>query len=231
VDEALHTAESDGEWISIADLMAALMVVFMFIAIVYIRPLAQQQETVREIAVAWQASEVAIHEALVAEFEADLGAWNAEIEASTLLIRFRSPDILFDSGRETLKPQFRRILDDFFPRYVATLAPFSQDIEELRIEGHTSSDWGGLTQRKAYFENMSLSQRRTRSVLEYALRPSSSVSNTRWLVALLTANGLSSSRPIVDEAGEELSEASRRVEFRVRTKTRTEIRRILETVS
>lgn len=231
MDAALDTAESDGEWISISDLMAALMVVFLFIAIVYLRPLATEQAKVREIAVARQASEIAIHEALVAEFEADLAAWDAEIEASTLLVRFRSPDILFDPGRETLKPRLRDILDDFFPRYAATLAPFRDDIEELRIEGHTSSDWGRLGPLQTYFRNMDLSQRRTRSVLEYVLRPDAPDSNTDWLVPLLTANGLSSSRPILDADGQELGDASRRVEFRVRTKTRTEIRRILETVS
>jgi outer membrane protein OmpA-like peptidoglycan-associated protein len=125
------------EWVSVADIMAALMIVFLFIAIVYIKPLADQQAEVREIAIAWQASERAIHEALVDEFQYDLEHWDAEIEASTLLVRFRSPDILFDAGNEALKLRFKHILDDFFPRYVARLSVFSDDIEEIRIEGHS----------------------------------------------------------------------------------------------
>ena len=229
--EHADTAEADGEWISVADLMAALMVVFLFIAIVYMKPLAEEQARVREIAVAWQASESAIHEALVAEFEADLPRWDAEIEPSTLLIRFRSPDILFKEGKGELESGFRAILDDFFPRYAATLAEYAEDIEEIRIEGHTSSSWGGAPAHEAYFRNMALSQRRTRSVLEFVLRPGTRAADSPWLRHRLTANGLSSSRLRRDGAGVELEAASRRVEFRVRTRARTEIVRILEAVS
>ena len=227
---SLDGENSGSEWISVSDLMAALMIVFLFIAIVYIRPLANERQKVREIAVAWQASETAIHDALVAEFEADLERWDATIEASTLMLRFRSPEILFESGKGSLKPRFERILDDFFPRYVAILEPYSEDIEEIRIEGHTSSDWGRLDERTAYFRNMELSQRRTRSVLEYVLRSGAFQTEPEWLVPRLTANGLSSSRILTDAAGNELGDDSRRVDFRIRTRTRTEIRRILETV-
>ncbi len=229
-DSIGNHAESDGEWIAVSDLMAALMVVFLFIAIVYIRPLTIEREKVREIAIAWQASEQAILDALVDEFEQDLKTWDAEIDASTLLVRFRSPDILFDAGLGTIKPRFKAILDDFFPRYVAVLAPFRSDIEEVRIEGHTSSEWNDADEARAYFENMRLSQDRTRSVLEYVMRPGVLSSDPEWLLPLLTANGLSSSQVRRDSNGTELVRASRRVEFRVRTRTRTEIRRILETV-
>lgn len=60
---------------------------------------------------------------------------------------------------------------------------------------------------------------------------------TEWLadfdlshLSLLTANGLSSSRIILDEFGAEDPDLSRRVEFRVRTMARSEIVRILEEV-
>jgi len=226
----MEPMETDGEWISIADLMAALMIVFLFIAIAYIKPLADEQLRVKEIAIAWQASEEAIADALLAEFEGDLTTWGAEFDAPTLTIRFKSPDILFGHGKALLKTRFRSILDDFFPRYVATLARFSEDIAEVRIEGHTSPGWRGVDAHTAYIRNMELSQARTRAVLKYAVRPGAD-GDTPWLRPLLTANGLSSSRPVRDDAGVEDSIASRRVEFRVRTRTRAEIARILETVS
>ena len=39
----------------------------------------------------------------------------------------------------------------------------------------------------------------------------------KWVKPLITANGLSSSKLILDEDGNENSNASRRVEFRIRT--------------
>jgi outer membrane protein OmpA-like peptidoglycan-associated protein len=208
--------------------MAGLMVIFLFIAIVYIRPLAEQRERVREIAVAWQEVEAELYEALVEEFEDDLPRWNAEIDREQLLLRFKSPDVLFARGASEIRPRFATILADFFPRYVETLEPFADDIEEVRIEGHTSSLWNARTdENEAYFRNMELSQERTRAVLKYVMNLEAVREERTWLRPLLTANGLSSSRLIRTADGAEDAEASRRVEFRVRTAARQRVVRIL----
>jgi hypothetical protein len=63
-----------------------------------------------------------------------------------------------------LKPQFARILDDFFPRYARILASqkYRESIEEIRVEGHTSTIWAVISSADvAYFRNMELSQGRT----------------------------------------------------------------------
>jgi flagellar motor protein MotB len=49
-----------------------------------------------------------------------------------------------------------------------------------------------------------------------------------WLRRLVTANGLSSSRPILDPSGHEDAARSRRVEFKIRTDAETKIAKILE---
>ena len=55
-----------------------------------------------------------------------------------------------------------------FPRYLNVLTQFRDSIDEVRIEGHTSSLWNHRsTPEEAYFNNMALSQGRTRAVLEY----------------------------------------------------------------
>ena len=77
--------------------------------------------------------------------------------------------MLFSSGSAELQPKFKEILNDFFPRYVAILSneKYVNDIEEIRIEGHTSSEWRvEVPAEQAYFNNMELSQNRTRKVLE-----------------------------------------------------------------
>lgn len=222
---------AEDEWISVSDLMAGLMVIFLFIAIVYIRPMQDAQQKVRDIAVTWQEAETEIYEALEAEFEDDLERWQAELDPATLAVRFKAPDVLFVMNEATLRPRFQQIIESFFPRYLQVLSEFEDAIEEIRIEGHTSSEWNDfVTPQRAYFLNMALSQERTRSVLEYALSMPETAPFRVWAYATVTANGLSSSTPIYAEDGTEDRELSRRVEFRVRTKTESRIIQILETV-
>lgn len=80
----------EGHWISVADLMAGLMVIFLFIAISYIRPIENTQDTIRTIAAAWNESEADIHAALEKEFRDDFSRWNAELERETLTVRFKA---------------------------------------------------------------------------------------------------------------------------------------------
>lgn len=221
--------DEDGS-LSIADMMAGLMVVFMFIAITYIRNVSEQRDAVREIAVTWQESEVAILDALRDEFEDDLQRWNAEIDAETLAVRFKSPEVLFATGSAELRPEFADILRDFFPRYLRVLGAHSHNLSEIRIEGHTSSAWNRDTSPEdAYFLNMALSQERTRSVLQHVLGLREVEANRDWARGMVTANGLSSSQLIERNGGED-PEASRRVEFKIRTNAKTQILRVLDTL-
>ena len=89
-----------------------------------------------------------------------MNKWNAEIEKETLSIRFLSPEILFESGKADLTPKFQEVLDEFMPRYVYLLyTDFQSEIDEIRIEGHTSSRWATATSNnQAFINNMSLSQ-------------------------------------------------------------------------
>lgn len=223
-------SSDEGHWISVADLMAGLMVIFLFIAISYIRPIENTQATIRTIAAAWNESEADIHAALQEEFRDDLRDWNAELEQETLTIRFKAPEVLFDSATPELKPRFQLILSDFFPRYLRVLSGFRDAIEEVRVEGHTSSVWQGAANAEdAYFKNMELSQARTRSVLEYGLLLPATEPFQEWARGHLTATGLSSSRPILTEGVEDQAR-SRRVEFRVRTNAKRQVVKIIETL-
>ena len=223
------TSEENNEWLAISDLMAGLMVIFLFIAVGFIRPAIEQNLKIKDIAKTWQQNETEIYEALVKEFSNDLRRWNAEIEKDTLLIRFKAPEVLFGRGSATIREQFEEILRDFFPRYVRVLKVFRTSIEGVRIEGHTSSIWNlNTSPDDAYFHNMALSQARTRAVLQNILNLPAVADDRVWLQPLLTANGLSSSRPVLNALGDEDLERSRRVEFRIRTTVRTEIVRILE---
>ena len=270
---------------SVADLMAGLMMVFLFIAIAYMIEIQSNQKaladgakkaeeariqaeasekaalasakealesrraaeaasqeaderrkssekvsaTMQAIAGEYSSSKQALENALHAEFEPDLKRWRAEISDGS--IRFLEPDILFDTSSAEIKPAFKDILDDFFPRYLSILTSqkFRDEIEEVRIEGHTSTEWrDAVSEQDRYLSNAELSQRRALAVLDHCFRSRESEKHRAWLVSNLRANGLSFARPVPGADGAPDPARSRRVEFRVITRTTEKIRRILD---
>ena len=226
--ETLHE-ENEEQWRSISDVMSVTMMIFMFLTVIFMVTVQADKESIEEIAVTYNRLQNSLYEDLEREFKDDLSKWSAEINRETLSITFREPEVLFEQAEAVLKEKFQNILINFFPRYVKILTSpkYKTDIEEVRIEGHTSSEWATLTDSKtAYFNNMALSQQRTRAVLEYVLGLAAVSGDFKWLKQRLTANGLSSSKPVLED-GRENQEKSRRVEFRVRTNAEKRIVQIL----
>ncbi|MCH8533343.1 MAG: OmpA family protein [Saccharospirillum sp.] len=221
--------EQEEHWVSVSDLMAGLMMVFLLVGIVFMVNAEIQRERVQEVAILYDRLRTQLYEELKREFDPDLERWGAEITPE-LVIRFNREELIFARGESTLSPEFEVILAEFFPRYlgIITSERFREDIAEVRIEGHTSSGWLGRSEDEAYILNMGLSQERTRSTLEYILNLDSIVDHKGWLKEQMTANGLSSSKPILDEQGSEDPGLSRRVEFRLRTDAESRIASLLE---
>ena len=170
-----------------------------------------------------------LNQALRDEFRADLPVWGAEILDDNTF-RFNEPQVLFARNSAEINDKFKLILDNFFPRYLAILSrdQFIAEIDEVRVEGHTSSDWRGTDSTQvAYIKNARLSQNRSFSVLDYIHAMKASDTHRDWLQKVLRANGLSSAKPVITASGTEDVNRSRRVEFRVITKTEERIFRIL----
>jgi outer membrane protein OmpA-like peptidoglycan-associated protein len=223
---------SEEHWIPLADLMTGLMMIFLLMAVSTMTSVEGVNAKIRRIAVRYDEVHEDLYQDLAREFKDDLPRWGAELHRD-LSIRFQEPDVLFATGSDTLNPRFEAILDDFFPRYVAILSSpkYRHSISEIRIEGHTSSFWNQAVPAGsdgAYYNNMALSQGRTRSTLAYVLSLPAVLPRKEWLKSRLTANGLSSSHPIFDKRGREDFRRSQRVEFRVRTDAAARIARILE---
>lgn len=201
--------DQDDQWISIADMMAGLMIVFLFIAIVNLK---DQIDKLRS----FEILQDRIYNELYDEFEDDLKKWVAEIDKETLTISFREPKIQFSTGSSEVKSEFKNILNNFYPRYLNVLWDFREDIEELRIEGHTSTRWQkALTVDEAYIKNMGLSQDRSKNVLIYILGLNLG-SNKSWAKDKIVANGMSFSKLLLKENGDEDAIRSQRTEFRVK---------------
>lgn len=195
--------------LSTGDLMAGLLFIFILLLMGALLQVQEKAEQDEEIVRRYDQIKTQLYIDLQEEFKEDLTVWRATID-STLCIRFQEPAMLFDNNKAELKPLFKDILNDFYPRYIGVLSrpEYKSNIVEIRIEGHTDSNGG-------YFHNMELSQNRTRAVLEYCFGLMT-VEQGIWAKQIITANGLSSSHPILVH-GKEDKELSRRVEFRVRT--------------
>jgi outer membrane protein OmpA-like peptidoglycan-associated protein len=228
----------EDHWIPLSDLMTGLMMIFMLVAIVFMiqvkrdeAKLAASQKKVKDIALIYTDLRAQLYQDLKTEFKDDVDKWHASIRPD-LSVRFEEPNVQFDTGATIVKDSFKAILDSFFPRYIKILySPKYHDvIDEVRIEGHTSSIWKGLDYEHAYYENMRLSQERTRAVLMYVFSVPQ-VRDTellRWLLVRMTANGLSYARRLFLANGSEDVAGSQRVEFRVRTTAEDQLEKMLK---
>ncbi|MDE0428107.1 MAG: OmpA family protein [Candidatus Poribacteria bacterium] len=224
--------------LSLGDLMAGLLLIFILVLSFLMLDLMEKekqddkiQQVLLKIFTDYAALRQNLHIALEAEFEKDLQQWNALLDRETLSVSFREPTVLFAQGKAEVQLDFKKILDNFFPRYIQILKrpEYVNAIAEIRIEGHTSSEWSeDVNPAEAYIFNMELSQDRTRSVLQYVLQIPAIQDSRDWLQQQLTANGLSSSKLIKHLGGIENSEESRRVEFRVRTNAEKQLEKIKE---
>jgi outer membrane protein OmpA-like peptidoglycan-associated protein len=228
--------ETEDHWISISDIMAGLMMIFLFIAIVYMVEIDKDMVSIKKnkedlvaIAENYLNLKERIYKDLLNEFNDDFQDWRATLDRKTLSIRFLEHKIYFKQNSNKIEPAFNKTLNEFFPRYIDILySKYQNDIEEIRIEGHTSSEWFYQTDPDiAYINNMKLSQERTRSVLQHVLNLRKVINKKKWLKKHLTANGLSSSRLIITNEIED-KEASRRVEFRVEINAEKKIEEIID---
>lgn len=202
--------ENDTSWVNIADVMSALMMIFMFIAIAFLYQILNEKEIYK----------VQLNKALHEEFDEDLKKWKAVITDDNI-IRFDSP---FSMGSDELPKSFEMILEEFFPRYIKLLSnkQFVKEIDEIRVEGHTSNGWGEASQKESYLYNMDLSQRRASNVLKYCYKLENGTisDNIKWLQKNLRANGMSFSNLLYKDDVKTIQDEdrSRRVEFKVVTK-------------
>ena len=228
--------KSTKEWISISDMMTGLMMVFLFISILYMNQIQKDVEKVNEITEKYKDYKEIIAEKIKQEFQDDLNKWNAHIPPDdSLTIRFLSPDIMFNAGSSIIKKEFKNILIDFCPRYFKILYELREGIDEIRIEGHTSTEWqGALSVEDAYFKNMKLSQDRTRAVLQYCVMLKNKKENIdEWTMKILTANGLSSSRPTPNCEHDivRCRNLNRRVEFRISVNESDVLNKIINAIT
>jgi len=220
-----HQSTEDNQWISVSDMMAGLMMIFLFISIIYIENISKYFSNISDIS-----DEICSD--LKREFEKETTKWDMSICENGLLISFDN-DSNFGVNSSKISVDFSSVLTDFYPRLMVVIHKYKESISELRIEGHTdSSVRTSDSELSGYIYNTKLSQDRSRNVMEFALNLSPILTNQEylnWSYTHVTAHGMSSSKKVLREKGlEEDYAASRRVEFRLRTKAEE---RLLDLVS
>ena len=212
-------------WMSVSDLMAGLMVIFLFMAVAYMIQVQDNQSVLTE----YVETKKDLHEKLVKEFAGDTARWVASI-GTDLSMKFKNPEVLFASGRFEVTDSFKHILNEFIPRYLDILLNDSlhDKIKEIRIEGHTDDEPAPQYHPDPFIGNTMLSQLRAVSVLHHIrLMPAYkqyTQEQRERLEFWFTANGLSYGRAL-DDNGEYVYKSrlrinrpkSRRVEFRIVT--------------
>ena len=203
--------------LSVGDLMAALLLIFVLLLMATLLKLQKEREDVVEVAKEYLETKKDIYNSLTDEFSTLISNGTITID-TTLMIRFVSPSVKFSSNQTKLNSNFQSLLTYFFPKYIQVLEPYRSELREIRIEGHTDNNYNFGPGISEYFYNMELSQGRTRSTLEYCLKLIyNDLETYKWVKPLITANGLSSSKLIRDSNAQVNKSKSRRVEFRIRT--------------
>lgn len=210
---------------SVSDLMTGLMVIFMFIAVAYIKRVQDSTSILNDFV----ENKQELHDKLKDKFE------NEEKEGiltigGDLSMRFQQAQSLFETGSWQLRPEFQSQLAEILPKYLNILLNDSlrTKIREIRIEGHTDMRPYPSIDPDPYIANLILSQRRALSVMQFMRKlpeyKAYSDNDKRLLEYWFTANGLSYGRALdknneiayVSQKPADLDK-SRRVEFRIIT--------------
>jgi len=219
------------DWILLSDYymeMAMVLMVILSMTTTNKMRLEEEISKVQSITSTWKDTKDIIYNALLKEFKDDLKVWDATLDKETLSIRFNEPSIQFNTGSYQLRNEFAKILSNFWPRYIKIVRQYADaQIQEIRIEGHTSSIWfDGASKTASYFGNMELSQARARTVLMYCYNLNTL--DNEWASKYITANGLSSSKLVLNDDNTENHKLSQRVEFRIVLNTESKINEILD---
>ena len=206
----LENQEDDNQWLPISDLMTVLMSVFLIISIIFLIQIKSGANKYLKL-----------KKLIASEMEEEFKDknWDGyEIDKENLSIKFVSPKILFDFEKSEIKPEFKKILNDFFPSFINILSKesFASQIDEIIIEGHTSREKDNRSEDERYFYNLGLSQERARNVLVYSLSKTlANNPNKKWAREKLTATGYSFNKLYIADSVVN-NRKSKRVEFRIK---------------
>jgi len=211
-------------WMSYADLMSAMLMVFvLLLSVIILDYKSDMDEKQRQIDAVTNVKNNIIAD-LTEEFKGS--NMNIEVDPQTGAIRFPG-NILYEVNSSELSPEGIKFLREFVPKYFGIILQdkFREDISSIIVEGHTDKDG-------SYLYNLNLSQDRAFSVVQeiydenFVNFPEKTLSKD-----YLTSNGRSFMVPINNPDGTYNPDKSRRVEFLFRLKEDERIEELQKLVS
>ncbi len=128
-------------------------------------------------------------------------------------LRIVHDGLIFKQGSSTLNSHHKAVLDTFIPKLMRALQPYKHRIKNIKIKGHTSTEWNAPdTQR--YLNNAQLSSDRAMSVLDYSYKIKTAKKYQKWMSEVFSTDGYSYADLVYDKDKEDKVH-SRRVEFEI----------------
>ena len=199
--------------------------VFLFVSVSLLVNEQDQNENIKKKLQEIERLSKKMNNALDKEFSRDFKKWGAKrLKDGT--IRFQGLKIMFFQGSYKLRPKFKKILRNFCSRYVNTLrSHFAlEDIQEVRIIGHSSSEWKAKKRRKRHISNANLSLKRAFKVHKFCYDNISKRNQKKWFSGKAVTIGANYVHPVKNIKGKEKKISSRRVEFRAQLKSLSTLR-------
>ena len=215
--------EETNYWLSIGDLMASILMIFMLLFIVKTIETGRELRKKEEIIEGFTGLKKNIISKIQKDFE-ERGI-KVDIDPQTGTIKI-DDKILFNTGEYLLKPEGKKYLNEFVPIYINLLLNDEQvkkELSQIIIEGHTD-DVG------SYIYNMELSQKRAFEVIKYIYDEMPNFKGKEELKNYITANGRSNIKVLRDESGNIDRDKSRRVEFQFKLKEDETLMKIEKTL-
>jgi len=216
-------SQSPNYWMSFADMMSALLMVFVLLLAVvvfdYREDLAEKEQQIEDI----KGVKNDIIAALMAEFE-DSNI-DLVIDPNTGAIQLAT-NILYAYNSAEITAEGKKTLAQFIPKYLDILLQdkYRDDIASIIIEGHADNTG-------EYLYNLGLSQERAFSVLKIIYsKDFPKFEQQEYSKQVVTANGRSNVVPVYKEDGSYDADGSRRVEFLFRLKEEEKMEEIQKVV-
>ena len=216
-------AEHEGSGLasSLTDLMTSLAVIFILLLVAMLNN--QRQEAAGTKSLVLSRLQVALE-----KFREQGVVVNSDPKDPLVLLVIVPEDLLkFEKGRSEIPATGFDFLETFTPKFVSTACSteIRAGISSIVVEGHASSEG-----RES--DNLSLSQRRSMAVIQQSLavldgsnRPDAPEDHKCFL-SLISATGRGSAEPVFVN-GEEDRPHSRRVVFKIRSKSLEERKEIV----
>ncbi len=205
---------------SLTDLMTSLAVIFILLLVVFLKQANDQSRRAKE-QIENQLAEILKEKSLNLAQDPD--------DPLKLAVRVGEDVLRFSLGSAALSTGGVQFVDSFFLKFSEQLcAPKTREqIDSITVEGHTDRS-GERTPEGVKF-NIALSQKRSYSVLEQALKSVQGKPELyECLLKLASASGRGSRSPVF-EGTEYNADRSRRVEIKIRVKSAEQtVRKLLE---